>query len=138
VTSEPAAILGRRMWRRLERSALRHYRRDLHDQVRLLAATHPPVVQTTCSSTPAVVTIHLSDVTVVLAGVSPWSARFVVEMVHPATGLTLMGAGRYGRFWWLTLRGSTTHVILGTHLQLRRELGRTAAQSPPPAAHAAG
>ncbi|HMC39978.1 MAG TPA: hypothetical protein VKI19_09975 [Acidimicrobiales bacterium] len=117
-------FMSRRAWRRLERRGLRAHQRDVHEHLHELAGMQPAVVHGDASWTSGVVSLQMSGHQLVLAGVRPGTAWDVVAMTMSSTPPALTGAGRYGPFWWVVLRGEEEHVVLATHLQLRHDPGR--------------
>ena len=115
VTTHPD--LTARQWKRLERRALAGHRKDLITDLGVLAEQsadirrlEPPRV--------GLLGLRFSGRLLVLAGVGPQTWREVADLMaeRPAN---LVGAGRYGRMWWITLSdGFHNLVIAGSHLRL--------------------
>jgi hypothetical protein len=124
-----SSFLSRRVWRRLERSALRGHDRDLLGHLRELAARRPAVFDTDGSWMSGVMALQLSGHRLVLGGVHPSTAWDVFALALSPAPLELTQAGRYGPFWWIGLTGTgegrEEKVVLATHLHLRHDPGRS-------------
>lgn len=120
-----STLLSRRVWRRLERNALRGHDRDLQRHLRELARARPSVLDTEASSTTGVVSLQLSGHRLVLGGVKPSTARDIMAMAHSPAPLELRDSGRYGPFWWIAMAGGADHMILATHVRLIHDRGRS-------------
>lgn len=116
-------LLSRRVWRRLERRALRGHDRDLQRHLRDLAGHRPAVLDTDASWMSGVVSLQLSGHRLVLGGVAASTAWDVLAMTLSPTSLRLTKAGRYGPFWWIAVKAAEERVILATHLQLHHDRG---------------
>lgn len=120
---DPASMLGRRSWRRMERRARRAHERDLQRHLADVARSRPTVLGGNVSSTHGVVSLRLSGHRLILGGVAPAPARELQTLARSPAPLELVGAGRYGPFWWISVAGTGERVILSTHLHLDHDRG---------------
>jgi hypothetical protein len=106
------------------RAARRAVERDLSDHLEELAATQPVVAASEAAWMSGVVALQLPGHQLVLGGVRPLMAWDVLAMTYSPVPPVLAGAGRYGKLWWVTIRGETEQVVLASHLQLTHDGGR--------------
>lgn len=111
---------SRRQWLRLERSVIHDHMDAVAAELRALVGL--PVLVASAHRD-GLVTVTVPGWCVVMAGVSPPAAQRLVSLSR-ATQVRLDRAGRYGRFWWVSVRarvdGATPApaVMLGSHLRL--------------------
>ena len=118
-------FLGKRVWHRLEKSAVRSHERDLLRRLRALTAERPVVLDATGSWAPGALSLQLSGRRLLLGGVDPSAAWAVLAMAYSPPALQVVKGGRYGKLWWVAV--ATRHeeqVVLATHFQLLRDPGR--------------
>jgi hypothetical protein len=126
--ADPIAVLHRRerrAWRRRERAIVAAHHLEVAAALHVLVGT--PVLAVTTSPAGAV-TITVPGWRVGLAGVSA-SARAALTAVARQS-CHLSGAGRYGRFWWLTVGVTDTPAappvaVLGIAVRIHPAEGLT-------------
>jgi hypothetical protein len=107
---------NRRLWRRLERRAVRGHQREVTSRLNTLVGSHLEATETVHGVIPGL-WIDLPDWRIVLLGVTLRIATDLeyVALVHAP--LSLEGVGRYGPFWWLRVTSGMQHLtMLGTHI----------------------
>jgi hypothetical protein len=114
-------LRARREWLRRERRIVAEHHDALLERVEHLAAERPPVTTMAITRCPpgTVLRIGLPGWRLTLAA-SAVTAEAALAIAPPEQ-LRLVGAGRYGRFWWLHLRDESDRlaVLLGSHLSLQ-------------------
>ncbi len=138
VSKDPIETLtrrARRAWRRSERQIVAEHRNVMASRLRQLATLQLPL-QTTSkpeAAHSAIVSLSFPDWQILIAGVA-LKPQIALEAAANAHRLQLSGAGRYGRFWWLSVSDShgTRVVLLGSHLQLNAVGKRPDTDDSPP------
>ncbi len=117
------APLGRRTWRRMERSAVRDHERDLMDRLHKLVGH--VLEHAMASADMRALSFRFSGRLLLLGGVSPATASEVLNLASRSP-LHLLDCGRYGPFWWVSVGDGDRRVTLASHLQLLSDRGRSA------------
>jgi hypothetical protein len=105
-------------------AAGRAVERDLGDHLHELAATQPVVAAGEAAWMSGVVALQLPGHQLVLGGVRPLVAWDVLAMTYSPVPPVLAGAGRYGKLWWVTIRGEDEQTVLASQLRLTHDGGR--------------
>jgi hypothetical protein len=114
----PPQLGPARRWRRIERSVVRDHIARVEEQLDALVGL---TLAASTTRPGGFVSFDLPGWTITMAGVAP---RCAPVGASPRARWTLAGAGRYGRFWWVTMSaGASRHTVLGSHLRLVRTRG---------------
>ncbi len=142
---DPIETLTRRArwaWHRVERQIVADHEIVMAGRLRQLAGLRRPVEVTSISETgyAAIVNLHVPGWQILMAGVA-LGPRRALSAAAESHRLRLSGAGRYGRFWWLSIEGNhgMRVVLLGSHLRLEEDRsGFETQDAPPPALQLVG
>jgi hypothetical protein len=119
---------GRSRWRQAERRAVADHERWVCQTLQRLAFIHTPLLavgegeeRSGTAADAGVVSLTLPGRRLILAGVAR-GPRLALADAAGRGHLQLDAAGRYGRFWWIQVKGETGPgekiVLLGSHLHL--------------------
>jgi hypothetical protein len=110
----------KRWWRRIERMVVRQHRDTVDAQLRELRG----VTVLAAGALPSgIVQVIGSGWRITLGGVTAGAAAALVSGVAGSAGETrVASAGRYGRFWWVSVlcEGSEPRAVLGSHVRMDR------------------
>ena len=135
---DPIETLTRRArwaWHRVERQIVADHEIVMARRLRQLAGLQRPVEVTSISETghAAIVNLRVPGWQILIAGVA-LGPRIALSAAAASHRLRLSGAGRYGRFWWLSIEGNhgVRVVLLGSHLRLEEDRNGSETQDAPP------
>ena len=107
-------FLSPRVWRRLERRAVRDHERYLEQHLIELAEKRTTVMGPVASPAGNVIQLQVSDHLLVLGGVSAGTVARVLGRVASGQPLHLVRSGRYGPHWWIAIGSAVGSGSVGS------------------------